>query len=234
MPSKSKSYDHRVAGSGPAWGTIIVVSLVIAALAAAWRYTPLSELITADRVSEWAKVVRRTPWAPLALMLAYVPAAFVMFPRPVLTLVGIIAFGPWLGFTYSMLGITLAGLATFYAGRALPKKTVKRIAGARLEHVSQRLKRHGILAVAALRFVPAAPFGVESMIVGALGIKVLDHTLGTLIGMAPGVLLMTVFGTQITNALEDPSRINYWIVGATLLVFILLTFWVSRWLVKRR
>lgn len=234
MPSKSKSYDRHAAGNGPAWGTIIVVSLVVAALAAAWRYTPLSELITAERVIDWAKVVRRTPWAPVALVLAYVPAAFVMFPRPVLTLVGIIAFGPWLGFTYSMLGITLAGLATFYAGRALPKKTVKRIAGAKLEHVSQRLKRHGILAVAALRFLPTAPFGVESMIAGAIGIKVVDHTVGTLMGMAPGVLLMTVFGTQITNALEDPSRINYWIVGAILAIFFLLTYWVSRWFVKSR
>ena len=49
--------------------------------------------------------------------------------RPLLTLITVVAFGPWLGFAYSMLGIMIAALATYYTGRALPRDTVKRIAG---------------------------------------------------------------------------------------------------------
>lgn len=220
------------AGHGPAWGKILIAALVIAALAAAWRYTPLSELITGKQVTAWARAMREHPWAPVALVLVYVPATFVMFPRPVLTLVGVIAFGAWLGLAYTMAGIVLSALATYYVGRALPRKTIKRIAGDKMDDVSRQMRHHGILAVAALRFLPTAPFGVEGMIVGTVGVKLFDYLVGTLLGMAPGVLATTVFGHQINNAFSDPSTINYWVIGATIVVFAIVTFVIGRWLSK--
>lgn len=214
---------------GPAWGKILAAAVVIAALAAAWRYTPLSEYITAERVTGWARAMRGSNWAPVAVMLAYTPAAFVMFPRPLITLFTVIAFGPWLGFAYSMTGIIAAALATYYAGRMLRPGAVKRIAGDKLDDVTKALRRHGLLAMLAVRVVPAAPFVVEGIIAGAVRIRVLDYTLGTFLGMLPGVLATTVFGNEIAAALEDPSRINYWLVGAVVLAMIGLTWFVRRW-----
>lgn len=213
----------------PAWGKILLAALVVAALAAAWRYTPLNEFITAERVTGWARAVRELKWAPIVVMLAYTPAAFVMFPRPLVTLFAVIAFGPWLGFTYSMIGIVGAALATYYAGRALRPETVKRLAGDKLDDVTKALRRHGLLAVLAVRIVPAAPFAVEGIVAGAARIKVSDYSLGTVIGMAPGVLATTVFGDQMATALEDPSKINYWLVGGVLIAFAVLTYLVRRW-----
>jgi phospholipase D1/2 len=213
----------------PAWGTILTAALVMAALAAAWRYTPLSEMITGERVIAWARMVRELKWAPVVVMLAYTPAAFVMFPRPLVTLFAVIAFGPWLGFTYSMIGIVGAALATYYAGRALRPETVKRLAGDKLDDVTKALRRHGLLAVFAVRIVPAAPFAVEGIVAGAARIKVWDYSLGTVIGMAPGVLATTVFGDQMATALEDPSKINYWLVGGVLIAFAVITYFVRRW-----
>lgn len=214
---------------GPAWGKILTAALVVAALAAAWRYTPLNEFITGERVIGWARAVREYRWAPLLVMMAYTPAAFVMFPRPLLTLLTVIAFGPWLGFAYSMSGIVLAALATYYAGRALRPETVKRLAGDKLDHVTKALRRHGLLAMFAVRIVPAAPFAVEGIVAGAVRIKVSDYALATVMGMAPGVLATTVFGDQLATALEDPSKINYWLVGGVLIAFIVLTYFVRRW-----
>ena len=99
----------------PAWGKLIGIALACAALAAAWRFTPLAELVTPERIIAWAKAVRGTWWAPVAVVLIYTPAAFVLFPRPLLTLLTVIAFGPWLGFVYGMAGILLSALATYYA-----------------------------------------------------------------------------------------------------------------------
>ena len=45
-----------------------------------------------------------------------------MFPRPLITLFAVIAFGPWLGFVYSMTGILLAALVTYYVGVKLPRR----------------------------------------------------------------------------------------------------------------
>jgi phospholipase D1/2 len=216
-------------GRRPAWGRILIAAAVFAALAAAWRFTPLSELITAERVIAWARALRGVSWAPIAVMLAYTPAAFVMFPRPLLTLFTVIAFGPWLGFAYGMTGILLSALATYYAGRVLRPDTVKRLAGDKLDDVTKALRRHGRLAMLAVRIVPAAPFAVEGIIAGALRIKVWDYALGTFLGMLPGVLATTVFGDQIATALEDPSRINWWLVGAVIIALLAMTWFVRRW-----
>ncbi len=219
---------------GPAWGKIIAFAIVIAALAAAWRYTPLSEYITYDRITGWARMMREVEWAPLALIVAYTPAAFLMFPRPLVTLFGVIAFGPWLGFTYGMTGIILAALATYYAGRGLSRETVKRVAGEKLDHVTGVLRKHGLMAIFAIRIVPAAPFVVEGIIAGAARIKVWHYALGTFLGMLPGVLTTTVFGDQIATALDDASKINYWMIGGVVLFFAVMTYFVRRWFMRQQ
>jgi hypothetical protein len=51
--------------------------------------------------------------------------------------------------------------------------------------------------------------------------------------MLPGTLTTTVFGDQFATALEDPSKINCWIVGGVILLFIALTAFVRRWFSKQ-
>ena len=215
-------------GRGPAWGKIIVFLVVCIALAAAWRYTPLSELVTPAKVTAWARSTREYPWAPVIVIFAYIPTAFLMFPRPLLTLLTVVAFGPWLGFTYSMVGIVVSALATYYAGRVLKKETVKRLAGRHYEGASKALRRHGLLALTAMRLVPAAPFAVEGILAGAMRAKVWHFTLGTVIGVLPGVLAMSVFGHQIAAALEDTSRINWWIVAGVVVAFAAMMWFFKR------
>lgn len=227
-------YVHRSRGGAaprsPAWGKIGAAILIVAALAAAWRYTPLSDFVTAERMAGWARAVREYEWAPVAVILIYTPAAFVMFPRPLLTLLTVIAFGPWLGFTYGMAGILVSALATYYAGRLMKPETVHRIAGRHLETVETALKRHGLLVMTAIRIVPAAPFLVEGVMAGALRVKVWQYTLGTFLGMLPGVLATSVFGGQIAAALEDPSAMSWWIAGGALAVLAATMYFVRRWL----
>lgn len=217
----------------PAWGKLLLAALVVAALAAAWRYTPLSEYITAERITAWARAIRGWSWAPLAVIFIYTPAAFVMFPRPLLTLLTVIAFGPWLGFAYGMTGILLSALATYYAGKVMRPETVKRLAGMNLDRITKALQRHGFVAVLALRLMPAAPFLVEGVMAGALRVRVWDYTLGTFLGMFPGVFATSVFGMQITAALEDPSTINWWIVGAVVAAMAAFAWGVRRWLAQQ-
>jgi phospholipase D1/2 len=48
-----------------------------------------------------------------------------------------------------------------------------------------------VLAVAAIRLVPIAPFTLVNLIAGASKIRFADYLLGTVIGMAPGLVLMS-------------------------------------------
>lgn len=217
----------------PAWGKIAVVACVIAALAALWRYTPLADFVTADRISAWAADVASTPWAPVALMLAYTPASVVMFPRPLITLFSVIAFGPWLGFVYAMSGILLASYLIYMVGRSMDRSTVRRLAGHNINRVSEVLRRRGLIAMTALRLLPVAPFSVESLIAGAVRIKARHLLGGTFLGMLPGTLTATIFGDQMQAALIDPASVNYWLVGAVVLAFAVGT-WVVRGWFKRQ
>lgn len=235
MPAwiKGGRTKHRSGKRRPAWGKILIFALIFAGLAAAWRFTPLSEFLTGENISAGAHAVRGYPWAPLIVILAYIPTAFLMFPRPLLTLFTVVAFGPWLGFAYGMVGIVLSALATYYTGRILKRETVRRVAGDDLDRAAKTVRDHGLLAMTAMRIVPAAPFVVEGIIAGAVRIKLWHYTLGTVLGMTPGVLATSVFGAQLTAALEDPSTINWWIIAAVVLAFIAMTWFVKRWLQAR-
>jgi uncharacterized membrane protein YdjX (TVP38/TMEM64 family) len=216
----------------PAWGTLAALVIVVVALGVAWRYTPLADYLTTERMRSWARVVRDSPWAPAAIVFAYTPAALVMFPRPLITLVAVVAFGAWLGVAYAAAGIMAAALVTYYAGRFVRYETVRRLAGAKMDSVSKVLRRHGVMAIFALNQVPAPPFAVQGIIAGACRVNVWHYALGSLLGMAPALLAWTVFGREIARLIEDPSQISWWALGAVLLVLVILTIWVRRWFEK--
>ncbi|HSD53842.1 MAG TPA: VTT domain-containing protein [Burkholderiales bacterium] len=225
--------DTRVRRVLPMWLAVFAVALAVAALAASWRYTPLAEWVAPENVIAWVESFARAWWAPLAIVLAYTPACVVMFPRPVITLAAVLAFGPWLGFGYAMGGILLSALAGHLVGQHVGRDALRRIAGRKLNRLSKALRRRGILAVTAVRLVPLAPFVIESLVAGAIHIRRWDFMVGTFLGMLPGVLAATIFGDQLETALHDPARVNYWVVAGVLIFFAVLTVAVRRWLARQ-
>jgi uncharacterized membrane protein YdjX (TVP38/TMEM64 family) len=213
----------------PDWRKLGLLILAAAALAAAWRYTPLKEFLAPESITKWARAVRELWWAPLALVLAYTPAAVLMIPRPVLTLFAVIAFGVWLGLAYAAAGIMAAALATYYAGRVMPEQKMRRLAGAALDPAVKVLRKHAVLAMFVLNQVPVPPFAVQGLIAGGIRVNVWHYALGSLLGIAPALVAWTVFGDQLTRALEDPSKISWWLVVLAVVVLAVLTYFVRRW-----
>lgn len=205
----------------------------LVALALAWRYTPLADYLTAARVMAWAQMVRETPWAPLLVVLAYTPASLVLFPRPVLTLLVVVAFGTWLGIVYSVLGCTLAALVTYYIGRALPRRTVRDIGGDAAEALGKGARRHGVLAVLAFNLMPVPPFAVQNMIAGAVRIKVWEYAAGTVLSLIPGIGAMAVFGDQLSAALDEKASVSWWAIGAAAVAMAVFVYFGRRWAMKQ-
>jgi len=207
--------------------------MALLALAAAWRYTPLAEFASRQRMLEWARIARTTRWAPFALAAAYIPAAFVMFPRPLLSLLAIVAFGIWVGGGIVAAGVLAAALSTYFLGRQLSRDTVRRLAGRHFERLSALLREHAIIAVFAANMLPAPPFVVQGMMAGAIRMKLWKYTVGTLLSLTPGLLAVLVFGHQLTMALEDPSKVSFAALGAALVGLALVIFLASRWLARQ-
>lgn len=213
---------------------LLAFVLLIAALTALWRYTPLADWIDASRVSGWAQAFASRWWAPLLILIAYTPACVVMFPRPLITLAAVVAFGPQLGFVYAISGILVAALASYLAGLGLPRREVQKLGGKRLFKLAEILRRRSLSAMMALRLVPVAPFVVVGMCAAAIGIRVQPFLFGTLFGMLPGTLATTVFGDQLAALLDDPARVNYGIIVAIVVLLALTSLIVRRWLAKQQ
>jgi uncharacterized membrane protein YdjX (TVP38/TMEM64 family) len=91
------------------------------------------------------------------------------------------------------------------------------------------LRQRGLLAMTAVRLVPLAPFVVESVVAGAIRLRLWHVLGGTFFGMLPGTLTATVFGDQIETALRDPSQINWWLVGGVVTLLAVASYLVQRW-----
>jgi uncharacterized membrane protein YdjX (TVP38/TMEM64 family) len=214
----------------PLWKKIGLTLVSLIALALVWRFTPMADLLTADNVRDVSQQIAQYWWAPLIVILAYTPASLVMFPRPLITLSAVVAFGAWAGFAYAMTGILLSAAVHYAAGRTLDRNTVRRIAGRKLNRLMNMLRRRGLVAMTAVRLIPLAPFAVEGFVAGAVRIRLWHFLVGTFIGMLPGALTATVFADQFEAALRDVSTINWQLVGGVAIgcaVFVLL---VRRWL----
>jgi uncharacterized membrane protein YdjX (TVP38/TMEM64 family)/phosphatidylserine/phosphatidylglycerophosphate/cardiolipin synthase-like enzyme len=216
----------------PAWAKLALIVLVVLGLTALWRWTPLAQTVSAETVIGWAKDFGSHWWAPLVLMASYTPACLVMFPRPLITLAAIIAFGPWMGFLYSLTGIVASSVVTYYIGRRMRRDTVRRLAGPKLDRMIEVLKKHGLLAMTLLRLVPIAPFAVESIVAGAIRMKVWHVAVGTAIGLLPGTLATTIFGDAIETALTGAGSVNWWLVGGAVALLTGGIVAVRRWFMK--
>lgn len=239
-PEKPVSLEALVAQFAPetpqrsrplaAWLPALWVLGVMALLAAMWKFTPLAAWTDAQRAIDWARSFSFAPWAPIVVLLLYTPASIVLFPRPVITVFAVAAFGPWHGFAYAFLGILAAAVATYVIGLRLDRKAIRRIARGRLNRLTQIMRRRGVLAMTAVRFLPLAPFAVVNVVAGAMRIRPAHFIAGSALGILPGTLVTTVFGDQLIDALRDPRSIDFWPLAALALAMVASTWLVQRWL----
>ena len=213
-------------------GPVVVGAAILAAvaLALAWRYTPLADVVTPQSTIEFAESLADHWWAPLVLILSYTPATVVMFPRWLITLAAVAIFGPWPAFAYAEAGVLLAALCGYVAGKLVGVDTVKHMAGPRLNRVRRVLRRRGLVAVTIVRLVPAAPFVVVNVVMGAMRIPLHHYLIGTVLGMLPGMLATTVLGDQLTDAISEPAQAKWWIAAAAVLAIAAIAFAGQRWL----
>ncbi|MBE0618665.1 MAG: VTT domain-containing protein [Proteobacteria bacterium] len=221
-PEERDESGHRLLAAGG-------LLLVLAALAAAWRWTPLGEWADRETLTRWVTSISHTSMAPVWVLGFFLAGGLVSFPVVLLILITTVVFGPLLGFAYALVGAMASALATYALGGWLGRDAVRKLAGPRLNRLSKRLARRGFLAVLAVRVVPVAPFTVVNLVAGASHIRLRDFALGTMVGMAPGTLLIALFGDRLKEAVVDPGG---WSI-AVLAVLALALFLGVRWLQRR-
>lgn len=217
-------------------GYVLIRSALLLAgllgLAAAWRWTPMAEWVEIERIADWATALKGHPAAPLIIVVAYLVGSLVLVPITLLILATAFAYGPLVGCVYSFVGCVLAAILTYGIGAVLGRDLVRSLAGSRLSRVSQRVARHGIMAVVTVRVIPVAPFTVVNLVAGASHICFRDFTLGTGVGMAPGILALSLFEHQLENTLRNPETGSFVLLMTLVVALVLIAAWTYRWLTR--
>lgn len=200
------------------------------ALAAVWRWTPLGEWLDVETLASAADRFRHMDLAPLLAIGAFVAGGLLVVPVTALIVVAVIVFGPLTGLACAFVGVTLSAALTYGIGAAVGRGMVRRLAGSRLNRLSRRLGRQGVLTMFAVRLVPVAPFTVVNLVAGASHIGIRDFLVGSLLGMAPGMLATGLFIDRVTAAVRDPGAGTFAILGVAALAIVLAAIGLRRWL----
>ena len=220
--TQSKSAGRRIIS----W---VLALLALLSIAAVWRFTPLSEWVDINTLTEMANQWRGSNLTPLIVIAAFVIGGLLVMPVTAMIIASVLVFGPWLGFVYALLGSFTSAVSGYGLGALLGRNAVRQVAGKRINQVSRQLAKRGIITMIVVRIVPVAPFTIINLITGASHIRFRDFVLGTLFGMTPGIVGVTLLTDRVEATLRSPD----WSTLLTLVMVAAVVFTVGYWLSRQ-
>jgi len=202
-------------------------------LGAAWRWTPLSEYATPERLSFFFSQFDRSPAGAGAILLIVVIANLLMVPLSVLTVVCALLLGPWLGFFCAMAGALFSALLAFLIGQSLGGELIERFSGSTVHTLSKKLSERGVMTVAILRMLPVAPYTIVNLVAGVSHLRLGTFMLGSALGLVPVLAALTAFSGTLLQLINNPGAKSL-AVFVLLAVAILILTLVARRILKRR
>lgn len=197
---------------------------IVVALVSAWRFTPLADVLQPELVVE---ALARTPMGPLVFASAigiFVVAGLMAFPLNLLIVGTAAAFGPWTGFAVAATGALSSALVTYAVGRWLGADVLRQVFGPGINRIRSKIADWGFVTITAIRLVPVAPFTLVNLVAGAIGVPLVHYTAGTLLGLTPGLIIMSALGAKTLDLLRHPTLEHILLFAGLLLVWAALAF----------
>lgn len=203
---------------------LLIVLLIVAFLV--FRLTPLSELLTKERMVELMAQLRSAWWAPLALVGLYVIVSPTGLPVSPLVWTGGVVFGIWWGWLYNFLGTLLGASASYLLARALGRDLILHLTSeSLLQRTEKLLERHGFWTLVRIRFLPI-PFAIVNFGAALAGIRWSVFVSSSILGLAPSMVIWTYFGYALFSVTTAERHIAIRNVILALALGLLLTFLV--------
>jgi uncharacterized membrane protein YdjX (TVP38/TMEM64 family) len=182
-----------------AWRTIWVSLALLASVMVMVVVASVTGLT--DHIDQQMIHLRNGPWGLPVTILAFTVTSFLAFPQYVLFAAAVVAFGPWIGCAYALIGTLVSSWIHFYMGRVGGAKLVARYGGDTLNRLSRFIGRNDFLASLIVRSVPTAPAVIVNMAFGASQANFWRYTAGVLIGSLPKLLMVALLGEAVSTAM---------------------------------
>jgi uncharacterized membrane protein YdjX (TVP38/TMEM64 family) len=179
---------------------------VIALVAGVAALAVIALLLPLDTLPE--AVLRLGPVAPVAGVLVGAALLVALVPRTPVSVACGLLFGAALGAVTALAVMVVAATVTFVAGRLLGRGFLvgwaQRLAGRRAGRVwdslQQWIAREGVLAVAAVRSLPLAPYGLIGYAYGASNVRVRVYAFGSALAGSPSAVTYALLGAALPAA----------------------------------
>ena len=230
-------------------GLVVVLWLVIFLL---WRnYQTSNELSTTEAGQRFIDAVDAAWWGVFAYIGVYLVRPLVLFPASVLTVMGGVLFGPWLGVAVVVVAANTSAMVAYGVGRLLGSAAALDVADIDDEPAapdadtetdddgrsfvarwSQRLRDNSFETVFIMRLL-FLPYDLVNYVCGALRIRWTSFLLATALGSLPGTISFVLLGASLERVDQGLDGINPWAIYASVAIFV-VSIVISRLLRKRQ
>jgi uncharacterized membrane protein YdjX (TVP38/TMEM64 family) len=154
------------------------------------RATGVKDYLTAEALG--GVLAAAGLWAPAVFILVYTVGVCLFIPGSILTGLGAVLFGPYLGFVYVWIGAMLGAAAAFFIGRTLGREFAATLIGDRLRRYDDAIERNGFATVLYLRLI-YFPYTPMNFGMGLTKVHFRDYIVGTGLGILVGTFIFTFF-----------------------------------------
>jgi uncharacterized membrane protein YdjX (TVP38/TMEM64 family) len=188
-------------------GQALVLGLVIAGIAAAWRWRGSFDPI------DLAAMMRTYPAAPLVFLALHIVASLTFIPRSVLGFAAGVVFGVWWGLLWAVLGGVLGAAAGFILARYVHAGFFERARWTRFTALLERAERGGWRTVTLIRLVPVIPHSLVNYALGLTRLHLADYALGSFLGQLPTTVAAVELGAAGAQAMHGADWIWPTVIG---------------------
>ncbi|HLI66071.1 MAG TPA: TVP38/TMEM64 family protein [Caulobacteraceae bacterium] len=192
------------------FGLALLVAVAIAAVFA----TGLARHLSLHELRERRETLLAFAHAhPILGVIAYIGgfAAVTALSLPVeppMSLAGGLLFGTVVGGLAAALGCTIGGTVLFLACRTAAGDTLRRWAGPRVAAFEEGVKRDAFFYILTLRLIPVLPFGLTTVALGFVEIRLTTFIAASFLGILPISLIYASFGADLNRVFASHERLH--------------------------
>jgi uncharacterized membrane protein YdjX (TVP38/TMEM64 family) len=160
-----------------------------------------------------AAVAAQPVTAAAAYLALYMALVALSVPEAaVVTVLGGLLFGTWVGGALAVAGAGLGALVLFLTARYALAGIVAERASVLMARLRPGLERDGFFYLLAIRLVPIFPFWLVNLGAAACGMRLLPFAAATLIGIIPGTLVFAGLGEGLRTVLAEGTTPDFMII----------------------